>query len=188
MALGRAAMAGLLIVAAGCGGDDDDLDAASDTSSTASTSAAGVSPPSLVGHWTGVHDCAAIVAALRAAGAPETVVVENIVGNGLVLEGSPDELASAEDPCAEAVPREHGHFFTESGEFGSTDFNGDQVDDGTYEIIDDDTVRINGTEFGYVLDGDDLTLTPPEASDCSNFECQWSIVVAMPGQTLHREP
>ena len=101
---------------------------------------------------------------------------------------TPADLADPANPCADAVPREHGHFFTEDGEFGSTDFNGDQVDDGSYEIVDDDTVSINGTQFGYAVHGDELTLQPPPvATDCSDFECQWSIMVAMPGQTLIRE-
>jgi hypothetical protein len=168
-----------------CGEDDDPSTAVADPTTTV-TADDEVSP--LVGTWVGFHDCDAIVAALRAAGVEEAVVLENVVGNGLVPgAAAPADLADPANPCADAVPREHGHFFTEHGEFGSTDFNGDRVDDGGYEIIDEDTLSINGTEFGYSIEGDELTLQPPAVTtDCRDFECQWSIMVAMPGQTLTR--
>lgn len=174
------------LLGASCG-DDDDPSASGEDPTTTVTSEDDTS--SVVGSWVGIHDCDAIVEALRAAGVDEAVVLENVVGNGLVPNATtPADLGDPMNPCADAVPREHGHFFTEHGEFGSTDFNGDQVDDGGYEIIDEDTLSINGTEFGYSIEGDELTLQPPPVTtDCSDFECQWSIMVAMPGQTLTRE-
>lgn len=177
-------MIGLL--AASCGDDDDPSASVADPTTTVTTED---DTAPLVGSWVGMHDCDAIVGALRGAGVAEAVVLENVVGNGLVPDAAtPADLADPANPCADAVPREHGHFFTEDGEFGSTDFNGDQVDDGSYEIVDDDTVSINGTQFGYAVEGDELTLQPPPVTtDCTDFECQWSIMVAMPGQTLTRE-
>jgi hypothetical protein len=56
------------------------------------------------------------------------------------------------DPCAGAEgPLEHDHFFTDEGEFGSHDQNGEQVDDGDYEVIDQDTLGFpsHAAEFGY---------------------------------------
>ena len=48
-----------------------------------------------------------------------------------------------------AVPLRHSHFFTEDGQFGSRDDAGDQVDDGTYRAVDDNTIVIS-KEFGDV--------------------------------------
>lgn len=174
------------LLGSSCGDDDDPETSTADPTTTVT---AEDEPASIVGTWVGVHDCDAIVAALRSAGVEEAVVLENVVGNGLVPGATTAaDLADPANPCADAVPREHGHFFTEHGEFGSTDFNGDRVDDGGYEIIDADTMSINGTEFAYSLEGDQLTLQPPPVTtDCSDFTCQWSIMVAMPGQTLTRE-
>jgi hypothetical protein len=161
---------------------------------SASTSTA-VTPPSasstatepLVGEWIGVHECDRIVEALRIAGFDESVVIDAVVGNALVPDAtSVDDLADPANPCADAVPREHGHFFTASGVFGSTDHNGEQVDDGTYDVVDGDTLSINGTEFGYAIDGDSLTLQPIVADGCVTFECGWSIMVAMAGEPLER--
>jgi hypothetical protein len=59
------------------------------------------------------------------------------------------------DVCAGAQgPLEHAHFFTEAGRFGSHDEHGEQVDDGDYELVDEDTLGFpsHASEFGY--DGD----------------------------------
>ncbi len=50
---------------------------------------------------------------------------------------------------------------TEGGLFGSLDENGQQVDDGTYEIIDAHTFTIGDSTFRYtVTGGETLTLEP----------------------------
>ena len=159
------------------------------TSTQPSASAQGAGSNELVGEWIGVHDCDRIVKAFRAAGFEEAVVLENVVGNALVpAVTSVDGLADPANPCADAVPREHGHFFTGDGAFGSTDHNGQQVDDGTYEVVDADTVRINGTEFGYEISDGTLTLVSLAPDGCVTFECGWSIMVAMAGAPLERVP
>jgi hypothetical protein len=59
------------------------------------------------------------------------------------------------DLCAGAEgPLEHSHWFTETGEFGSHDQAGEEVDDGDYALIDSDTLSFpsHSTEFGYVGD------------------------------------
>ena len=61
-------------------------------------------------------------------------------------------VPSSGDPCAEAAgPLEHSHDFTARGEFFSHDENGEQVDFGTYAIVDADTLVFptHQTEFGY---------------------------------------
>ena len=64
-----------------------------------------------------------------------------IAGNGLV-PGTPAQLAAKSNICQGAVSRIHSHFFTRSGEFGSLDWNQNQVDDGSYAIIKAGSFRI----------------------------------------------
>jgi hypothetical protein len=153
-------------------------------------------PTPLVGEWVGIHDCQAIVDALRAAGFDESVVLETVVGNGLVPDANtPEDLADPADPCRDAVLREHSHFFTAEGAFGSRDFDGRQVDEGTYEILDKDTLSISGrgdenrpvtAEFGFKIDADTLTLEALVPDGCLTPDCQWAIMVAMAGQPMKR--
>jgi hypothetical protein len=142
--------------------------------------------------WQGVHDCEGIAEALGAAGFDEAVIVENIVGNGL-LPGveSPDEVADVTTACEEATPLEHSHEFTAAGQFFSYDQDGEEVDFGTYELVDEDTLSIGapdrpGVEFDFTIEGDHLTLTPQLTSGCLEFECQWAVMVAMPWSGMDR--
>ena len=121
-----------------------------------------------------------------------------LAGNGLV-RGSPRQLAEKDDICEGAVPREHSHFFTETGLFGSVDYNDQQVDDGEYEVVDDDTVLIGGGPSGFTYriteDGQTLSLDPViPASDkrlalarpLEFSGAGWSVAVAFPGYTWER--
>jgi hypothetical protein len=115
-------------------------------------------PSKLVGRWERVTTCASIANALRAAGLAK-IAPAIIAGNGLVA-GTPQQLARKANICSGAVPRRHSHFFTASGRFGSVDYNGKQVDDGTYRILDANTVRINDGTFHFTALGTTLTLRP----------------------------
>ena len=66
-----------------------------------------------------------------------------------------------------------------------------QVDDGTYRIVDEGTFVVSkefpDVTFHYSIDGDSITFEPalPECSpDC--FEAAWSVVVAFPGHEWRR--
>ena len=145
----------------------------------------------LVGTWERETTCEELVSELTDAGL-EQWVLEGVAGNGFVpgVRG-PDQIADASNPCDGAVPRIHSHFFTDDGQFGSLDWNGDPVDDGTYEIIDGDTLVVSkefpDVTFDFSIDGETLSLEPviPECSpDC--FEAAWSVSVAYPDETWHR--
>jgi hypothetical protein len=143
--------------------------------------------PAIVGEWVGTHDCERILAILRAAGLDE-FVADAVYGNGLVPGASPEaDLDDPAHPCAGAVPRAHSHVFTADGRFTSRDFNGQQVDDGTYVVQGDDIVVINRVPFGFRVVGDELTLVPKpvDISACTTKECRftatWVLMVAMPG-------
>jgi len=187
---------GLLL--AGCAGG-----AGSSASPAASSAAASPSPttsaePStadaaIVGVWRGEHECEGIADALAEAGFDESVIIENIVGNGLVPGvDSPDDVAGVTQACDEATTLEHSHEFTADGEFFSYDQDGNEVDFGTYELADDDTLTIGAPDrpdvsFDFTIEGDHLTLEPqlPEPG-CLEFECQWAVMVAMPWSGMER--
>lgn len=151
------------------------------------------SPHAIVGEWVATHDCARIVSMLKEAGLDDDYIAEQVNGNGLVPGvDAESDLLDPSDPCAEAVPRQHSHFFTAEGFFGSKDFLGQQVDDGGWRVEGDDVLVINGTPFRFRIDGDELTLEPPEVdtTDCGAPDCQflatWVRMVAMPGTTWTR--
>jgi hypothetical protein len=52
------------------------------------------------------------------------------------------------DPCRGAQSCRHSHLFTADGAFDSKDENGEQVDDGKYEIVRTNRVMINNTRSG----------------------------------------
>ena len=150
------------------------------------------SPHAIVGEWVGIHDCQRIVSMLTEAGLDD-YVRDAVIGNGLVPGvDSESDLLDPSSPCAEAVPQKHSHFFTADGRFGSKDFLGEQVDDGSWRLEGDDVVVINGTPFRYRIEGDELTLEPPEVdlANCGQPDCRflatWVRMVAMPGTTWER--
>jgi hypothetical protein len=163
----------------------------SPSASVAAASPSGRPVSSLVGEWKGEARCELIVDALRAAGF-ENSIVDNIVSNGL-LPGvtSVDQVGDARHLCRSAVVREHSHFFTADGSFGSYDWNHRQVDDGTYRIVDADTVTIGEASFDYRIVGETMTLSANIPADCS-AAClptyEWATMVALPGTTFQRVP
>lgn len=147
---------------------------------------------SLVGGWQQVTTCSELRDAFTEYGI-EDILPDALAGNGLV-EGSPAEIAGRPDRCDGAVPRLHSHFFTADGQFGSRDWNGAIVDDGTY-TVDGSTVRLS-TGAGVValdveIDGGDLELAPVEDSSCGDDACRgllaYATMVAIPGSTWHRD-
>lgn len=75
-------------------------------------------------------------------------------------------------------PLEHSHFFTDTGEFGSYDENGNQVDNGDYELVDGNTLGFpsHASEFGYdgeltvdfAIDGDVAVFDVVLPEDCDD--------------------
>ena len=84
----------------------------------------------------------------------------------------------------------HSHFFTKSGAFGSLDWNGEQVDDGTYRIVRPGTVVIfkefPKVTFRYRIQGNAIRFTPVVPKGCSSFRCVWAVTVAYPGKSWQR--
>jgi hypothetical protein len=181
---------------AGCGAAGSPSEPDVSHSEVAPSAGASVLPSAtnaaIIGIWQGVHECEGIAEALAAAGFDGAVIIENIVGNGL-LPGveSPDEVADVTTACEESTPLEHSHEFTADGQFFSYDQDGEEVDFGTYELVDEDTLVIGapdrgGVEFDFSIEGDHLTLVPQTPAGCLEFECQWAVMVAMPWSGMDR--
>ena len=175
---------GLLIVlttaAAACssnGGSTPDVatshgPAAATTTTPGSTSPTGTPvaasptttpPAALVGRWQRVVRCQELAGNLAKAGlgslAPYAWLGQtSATGDGSFTPGSPKPTSA--HPCTGAIARVHSHFFNLAGAFGSVDWEGGQVDDGTYRIVNDHTLLIGKTTFHYRVDGNTLMLDP----------------------------
>lgn len=174
----------LAMVGLSCTGDEPaPTDVSSEPTGQPSSSASpDVSP--LVGEWKRVTKCQELVQLLEANGLGERAA-QAIEGNGWV-DGTLEQLARRDDPCKGAIPREHSHFFTEFGAFGSLDWRGEQVDDGTYEIVDDRTFVIGDATFHFAIEGDTIMFEPVLPDTCTGFDCVWMLAVASPGYDWER--
>jgi hypothetical protein len=139
-----------ILTAVSCGGDSNSDSEVDITTAEAATTSPVHTTTELIGSWQRAQTCAEMLAAFQEAGLAESHV-EWLQGN--FHGGKPGP--SNGDVCAGALgPLEHDHFFTAEGAFGSHDENGEEVDSGDFEVIDDDTVSFpsHAEEFGY--DGD----------------------------------
>jgi hypothetical protein len=115
-------------------------------------------------------------------------------GESSYAGGSPTPTLS--HPCIGAIDRQHSHFFAQGGQFGSLDWNGGQVDDGTYRIVDDHTILIGLVTFHYAIQSDEtLKLTPVITQemvsqalvDPKNFSpALWAVSVSYPDYSWAR--
>ena len=148
----------------------------------------------LQGRWAQTHTCQQLVTALRKAGLAATAPAA--VGD--YFPGStPQQLAKKTNFCRGAKPQLHSHFFT-GGSFGSVDQHNQQVDNGTYRIVNANTVDINsGTFHFHVSGGNRLTLIPvittrmrraALAHPLKFSTAVWEVAVAYAGQTWKRVP
>jgi hypothetical protein len=117
-------------------------------------------------------------------------LLESIAGDGWIPGvTSVAQIKDKAHPCRGAVAHKHSHFFTADGYFGSRDANGEQVDDGQYRLVGNDTVVIGDVTFHYkITDGGRTISFTPEIPKCapSCSEAGWSVSVAYPGYTWQR--
>ena len=126
------AAAVLPLLGGACGGDSGQEDAS--RRATTAVDSTG-SAEAIVGEWKRETTCLELVQALRDAGMGE-LVDEFVAGNGFIpgIGVEDPEQIDTTQPCKGAVPRVHSHFFTADGQFGSRDWNGEDVDDGRYRV------------------------------------------------------
>jgi hypothetical protein len=157
------------------------------------TTAAGASTSStIVGRWQQSHTCDQLVTSLNQLGLGS--LAPGVVGD-YFPDQTPAELAAKPDICSGATPQLHSHFFTPSGFFGSLDQFQNQVDDGTYVIVDSNTFMIGDATFDYSVSGGTLSLTPV-ITDRQRREALrhpwdfttagWMVAVTYPGTTWNQ--
>jgi hypothetical protein len=153
----------------------------------------------LVGRWERVTTCPELVKELEKAGfgtlvAQAWVGQTSASGQSSFKPGSPKPTKA--QPCTGAIPRVHSHFFNEFGQFGSVDWTGEQVDDGPYRIVDEDTVVIGNTTFRYRIANGDTLILEPVISEAMKHETLahplefteafWAVTVAYASHTWKR--
>jgi hypothetical protein len=115
-----------------------------------------------------------------------------VAGNGFIpgVGVEDPEQIDPEEPCKGAVPRIHSHFFTEDGEFGSRDWNGEDVDDGRYRVNGDKLViskEFPDVTLEFRIEDRTIMFDPLDIeAGCTTFRCGWSIAVAYPGKSWKR--
>jgi hypothetical protein len=143
--------------------------------------------PPIVGEWQRLQKCSELVGNLQKARL-KNWVLEFVAEDGWIPGVSKTkQIKGPAHPCRGAVARNHSHFLTADGQFGSRDENGQQVDEDTYQPVDDDTISIGGVKFNYKISGDRLRLTPEIPAcrpDC--WEAAWSVAVAFQGYDWQR--
>jgi hypothetical protein len=142
----------LLLVAPGCAVPATHALLASQTVSRAGAT------DTIVGRWEAIRKCDDVVRALNEQGLG--ALAPSVVGD-YFPNATYEELAAKDDVCSGAKPQIHYHFFTADGFFGSLDQHENQVDDGTYTIVDSNTIRIgDDAVFDFRIQGATLQLTP----------------------------
>jgi hypothetical protein len=185
------------VLAVGCGSSEtaEEQPSAEATTAAADTTTSG-SSAAIVGRWQRENKCPELVKALDDAGLGN--IAASVVGD-YFPEILTKKLAQKDDLCKGAKPIVHYHFFDEAGAFGSLDENEDQVDDGTYEVIDDRTFVVSkefpDVTFHYEIEGEALTLSPVVtramktealAHPLEFSAAGWAISVSYPGHQWKR--
>jgi hypothetical protein len=156
--------------------------------------ATGAQSHSLVGRWQTVRTCRGLAVALRKNGLGR--LAPAVVGDYFPNK-TPAELAKKKNLCQGAKPQRHSHFFTSDGKFGSLEQHGQQVDDGTYQIVTANTVKINDGTFRFRIKGKTLMLTPRLTADLKQKALAdplafstvgWMVAVSYVGHPWRRVP
>jgi hypothetical protein len=144
----------------------------------------------VAGRWQRKTKCTELVTALQRAGL-QKYVLDAVAGNGFIPGvNTASAITDPTHPCTGAVPRQHSHLFTADGQFSSRNWQGEQVDDGAYRIIDKHTLVIlkefPKVLFHYRVSANTLTLVPVLPKPCITFRCAWAISMAYPGHSFTR--
>src|SRR4051812_14334359 len=181
------------VFATACGsGDSQPTEPATSIASTGPAPTTTAATEELVGRWEHMNECPQLSKALEDEGL-ETIAPS--VAGDYFPDSTPKQLAKKDDVCDGAEGFVHSHFFTDSGTFGSLTANLEQVDDGTYEILDGGRFRIGDVVFRYEIEDDELSLPPvitpamkkeALAQPLEFTDAGWSVAVSYPGQVWKR--
>jgi hypothetical protein len=150
--------------------------------STPTTSATEVPVSPLVGEWQRVNSCASFVQAFKEVGLID-LAPEWLVGGGYFT--SLDQIDNT-DLCNGATEVVHSHFFTANDEFGSRDEMGRQVDDGSYQVVDDRTITFPSSDVTvhFSFEGDTVmfeVVVPDSCVGSCRNNTAWALSAFYPG-------
>ena len=189
----------VLCLCTACGSERTSEPTAEGSPST--TSSAGTAASGIVGRWTRVVTCQELTSELRKAQLGPLMRYAwsgqtSSTGQSSFAAGSPEP--SQAHPCSGAIARKHSHFFDQSGQFGSLDWLGGQVDDGHYQLGNENTLRIGDVTFHYRLVHHDTLYLDPVLTNAmvhqarahpSKFsDAGWAVSVAYSGHPWKRAP
>ena len=181
-----------------CGADHAAKPAAQ--ASPSSTTPSPTPSARLVGRWERLITCQELTSELKRAHLGPLVQYAwsgqtSSTGQSSYSAGSPRPTEA--HPCVGAIPRKHSHFFDQLGKFGSLDWLGGQVDDGTYTVTADSLVIGHVTFRFRLADQDTLFLTPvltksmvrqARAHPQEFSDAGWAVSVAYAGRPWRRAP
>jgi hypothetical protein len=144
----------------------------------------------IVGEWQRSPTCQELVQALTQAGFGD-FAAEAVGGAALLTTPENVPAKDPKHPCADAAgPILHSHKFWEDGTFNSYNQFGRQVDDGTYKIVDGDTILFAGFHVDYKIDGNTIVFSFTVPKSCTSKECRaqaaYAINVFYPGKSWER--
>lgn len=198
----KATLVSLLAMVGLCMGcSSEDTTEPSSARSPTATGSTGTPVSGIVGRWQQVLTCQELASELTNAGLEPLrqyawLGQTSSTGQSSFVPGSPKP--TQDHPCRGALPRKHSHFFDQSGQFGSLDWLGGQVDDGRYELVGDRALQIGQVTFHYrVVDDDTLFLTPVLTPSMRRqalahpeqfSDAGWAVSVAYAGHPWRRVP
>ena len=191
-----------LAAAGGCGGGAEspaDAPAAEGTVPSPSSTVAPSSPSNpvalIVGRWrqsADVHTCENYVRAMDEEGLLAAVQSSPPYVPGDSWQQVAERFCKGSLEDWNVV---HDHFFDAEGFFGSLNQNKQQVDDGTYTIVDTHAFKIGRSKFRYTVRGDTLKMDPvittaqreeALAKPGKFTDAGWMVAVAVPGTSWKR--
>jgi hypothetical protein len=171
----RASFIASVLLLAGCAGwPGVSQSAGLESLSPSTVAAASASSPTpsavadpLFGTWRRTGSFATFVEAMQ--GAELTSLIGLTDGKWMAGGVTPTGTdPSAKDYCVGATEVEHSHFFRSDGQFGSYDEKGNQVDDGPYELVGNDTIHFGQVVVRYQIDASDhLWFTDVSIPSCT---------------------
>jgi hypothetical protein len=120
----------------------------------------------IVASWHRVYDCNLFVQAFRDAG------LDDLIAEWGVDMFWPDGDMPTPDPCAGAPAPEFSRAFLADGTSTMREPDGHLVDDGTFTLIDDHTLKIGDFTVAFEIEGDSLTFTQITPPDPCVDECR----------------
>lgn len=191
-----------LVAAGGCGGRAESPSDASATGGTVSSPSGTIAPSSssgpvalIIGRWrqsADVHTCENYVRGMDKEGLLAAVQSSPPFVPGDSWQQVAERFCKGSLEDWDVV---HDHFFDPDGLFGSLNQNEEQVDDGTYTIVDTHTFKIGRSEFRYTVRNNTLRMDPvitaaqreeALAKPGKFTDAGWMVAVAVPGTSWNR--